>query len=155
MKHIKATEHPNQPRFPIALVVSEFNRDITQALQKGALQRLAEKGFSDADITLVEVPGAIEIPLVAQLLAKKRTHAVILVLGAVIRGETSHYDYVCKQVSDGCQHVAMAFDIPVIFKVVTTENETQAWDRVGGKHGHMGIEGVDCAIAMYSILQQL
>lgn len=154
MIHIKAKLGDGSSSFPIAIIVSQFNHEITQALQTGAMDRLAACGFSTTDITLIEVPGAIEIPLVAKILAKKNKYTAIIALGAVIRGETSHYDYVCQQVSDGCQRVAMEFEIPVVFGILTTENEEQAWDRLGGKHGHKGVDAVDCALAMQSILQQ-
>jgi len=155
MKEIKACVGESNNTFPIALVVSTFNQPITNALKEGTLQRLAELGFRSSEITLVEVPGAVEIPLVAQLLAKKKSVEAIITLGAVIRGETSHYDYVCDQVSQGCQRVMLDFDIPVIFGVLTTENEEQAWDRLGGMHGHKGRDMADCALMMHSIKQQL
>ena len=153
MIHIKASQD-NKSSFPIAIIVSQFNHEITQALLAGAMQRLTSTGFNPEDITLVEVPGAVEIPLIAKRLAKKNKYAVIIALGAVIRGETTHYDYVCQQVSDGCQRVTLKYETPVIFGVLTTENEEQAWDRLGGKHGHKGIDAVYCALAMHSILQQ-
>ena len=155
MRHIKAVANEDQKSFPLAIVVSRFNRAITHELLQGALKRLQACGFSEQDIMVVEVPGAIEIPLIIKCLAKQNNHQVLIALGAVIRGETSHYDYVCQQVSDGCQRVALEFDIPVIFKVLTTENEAQAWDRLGGKHGHSGVDAVDCALAMHSILQAI
>lgn len=154
MLHIKADTDNNQGSFPIAIIVSQFNHAITQELKNGAMKRLLDCGFNEQDITLVDVPGAIEIPLIAKILAKKNHYAAIIALGAVIRGETTHYDYVCQQVSDGCQRVALEFEMPVIFGVLTTENDDQAWDRLGGKHGHKGVDAVDCAIAMHSILQQ-
>jgi 6,7-dimethyl-8-ribityllumazine synthase len=138
--------------FPIAIVVSLFNRKVTQALQDGALEALKRAGFSSEDITVVEVPGAVEIPLAAKALAKKNKFSAIVALGAVIRGETSHYDYVCEQVSRGCQDVTFAFDTPVIFGVLTTENEAQAWDRLGGEHGHKGHDAVEAALAMVQVL---
>lgn len=153
MIHIKANAD-HHGSFPIAIVVSQFNHAITQELLAGAMKHLKTKGFNEHDITLVEVPGAIEIPLIVKKLAKKEQYAAIIALGAVIRGETTHYDYVCQQVSDGCQRVMLKFETPVIFGVLTTENEEQAWDRLGGKHGHKGVDAVDCALAMHSILQQ-
>lgn len=141
--------------FPIALVVSLFNRDVTDALKQGALARLTEYGFNQDDIILLEVPGAVEIPIVAKRLAMQRRVEVIVALGAVIRGETSHYDYVCQQVSDGCQQVALMHNLPVIFGVLTTENEAQAWSRLGGEHGHKGREAIECAVAMVQVLQQV
>ncbi len=155
MKEIKALAGKSNNTFPIALVVSTFNQPITNALKEGTLQRLTELGFIASDITIVEVPGAVEIPLIAQLLAKKKSVQVIIALGAVIRGETSHYDYVCDQISQGCQRVMLDFEIPVIFGVLTTENEEQAWDRLGGQHGHKGRDMADCAVMMQSIKQQL
>lgn len=144
-----------QKSFPIAIVVSRFNNVITDALLQGALARLDQIGFNSTDISVVEVPGAIEIPLIIQTLAKKNKYSAFIALGAVIRGETTHYDYVCQQVSDGCRQVALDCGVPVIFGVLTTENEAQAWDRLGGFHGHKGSESVDCAVEMVSILQQL
>ena len=141
--------------FSIAIIVSEFNREITQKLWHGAYEYLMACGFSKQDVLLVEVPGAIEIPITAQRLAKSGRFEVIVALGAVIRGETSHYDYVCRIVSDGCLRVALDFDLPVIFGVLTTENEQQAWDRVGGVHGHKGIEAVDCALKMQQVLTHI
>ena len=154
MKHITA-DSPDLGSFPIAIVVSAFNRLITDELKHGALKELTKRGFEDKDLPLIEVPGAIEIPLVVKRLAMQKKVAAIITLGAVIRGETSHYDYVCEQVSTGCQRVALDYDIPVIFGVLTTENEAQAWDRLGGKEGHKGAEAADCAIAMCKILEQL
>jgi 6,7-dimethyl-8-ribityllumazine synthase len=142
-------------QFPIALVVSRFNEDITRLLLEGATKRLKEFGFSNDDITIVWVPGAIEIPIAAQRLAQLGTFEAIVCLGAVIRGETSHYDYVCEQVSQGAQHVALQNDLPVIFGVLTTENEDQARDRLGGKHGHKGREAIDTAVEIVNVLKQI
>lgn len=155
MKQITAATMVPRTSFPIAIVVSLFNREITQLLQTGAINRLLEQGILLSDIMVVEVPGAVEIPLVAQKLAKSKNYAAIIALGAVIRGETSHYDYVCQQVSHGCQQVALTYEIPVIFGVLTTDNEEQALARVGGQHGHKGHDAADCALAMHAILQQL
>lgn len=155
MKVIKMQNDSVNRSFPIAVVVSTFNETVTSALKEGAIHRLEELGFNSEDITLVEVPGAVEIPFVVQLLAKKNQVQAIIALGAVIRGETTHYDYVCDQVSQGCQRVMLDYNIPVIFGVLTTENDEQALDRVGGKHGHKGRDAVDCALAMHSIQSQL
>lgn len=154
MRYITGLENMQQT-FPVAIVVSRFNTKITERLYKGALQHLRELGFADQEITLIEVPGAVEIPLVAQRLAKQGQHEAIIALGAVIRGETSHYDYVCQLVSDGCQQVALTYDLPVVFGVLTTENVKQAIDRVGGQHGHKGVEAVDAALEMVAVLKQL
>jgi 6,7-dimethyl-8-ribityllumazine synthase len=154
MTYIKSTTDHHEV-FPVAVVVSLFNRPITQALEDGARDALTKAGFPKESITWVEVPGAVEIPLVAKQLAKQRKFSAILALGAVIRGETTHYDYVCTQVSSGCQQVALMFDVPVIFGVLTTENEAQAWDRLGGAHGHKGHDAVAAARSMVHVLRTL
>jgi 6,7-dimethyl-8-ribityllumazine synthase len=149
------TAHDLKTQFNIALVVSRFNEAVTSRLVEGAVERLKELSFSDEQITLVWVPGAVEIPVVAQRLARTNTYEVIVGLGAVIRGETGHYDYVCQQVCDGCLRVALEYDIPVIFGVLTTDNEEQAMARSGGAHGHKGREAVDCAFEMASVMRQI
>jgi 6,7-dimethyl-8-ribityllumazine synthase len=141
--------------FPIGVVVSRFNAPITQALKEGAVSRLIAQGFNHEDIQVMEVPGAVEIPLVALKLAKAKRVQAIIALGAVIRGETTHYDYVCEQVSQGCQRVSLDYEIPVIFGVLTTENDEQAWDRIGGAHGHKGVDAADCAIEMVQLLKTM
>lgn len=141
--------------FPVAIVVSRFNEEITSRLCEGALQRLKELEIPNHLITVVWVPGAVEVPIVAKQLARTQRFAAIITLGAVVRGETGHYDFVCKQVSDGCQQIALQFDVPVIFGILTTENKEQALDRAGGKHSHKGREAVDAAFEMVSVLQQL
>ncbi len=145
----------NVSQIKIAIVVSEFNQSITGKLLEGAVSRLNQLNFNANQITIVKVPGAVEIPLIAKLLAKSEKYDAIICLGAVIRGDTSHYDYVCQQVSQGCQQVMMEFDIPVIFGILTTENEEQAEDRVGGKEGHKGIDAADAAIEMIKVMHLL
>lgn len=137
----------------IAIIVSRFNQEITQRLLQGAEERLSEVGLSHDQFPVTWAPGAIELPLAAQQFAKREEFSAIICLGAVIRGETDHYDYVCQQVSYGCQRVALDFDIPVIFGVLTTENEEQALARTGGAHGHKGREAADAAMEMIAIMQ--
>lgn len=141
--------------FPIALVVSKFNSTITSELKKGAKERLIMRGILIEDLYEVEVPGAIEIPLVTLKLAATKKFKAIIVLGAVIRGETDHYDYVCQMVSAGCNKVSLDFEIPIIFGILTTDSEDQAYDRIGGKHGHKGVDAADCAIEMVQILKNI
>ena len=144
-----------ETQFKLAIVVSRFNQEITQALYEGALQRLKELEFHEQHITVAWVPGAVEIPLTAHLLAKTGAYAAIICLGAVVRGETSHYDYVCDQVSHGCKEVALRHEIPIIFGVLTTENEEQAMARAGGAHGNKGKDAIDAAFDMISVIQQI
>jgi 6,7-dimethyl-8-ribityllumazine synthase len=139
----------------IAIVTSRFNDSVTKLLHEGALMRLQELGVDAEAVEKVWVPGAVEIPLVAQRLAAQKKYDAIICLGAVIRGETTHYDYVCEQVSQGCQHVALRYDVPVIFGVLTTENEAQALDRLGGSKGHKGRDAADAAYEMISVMRQL
>ena len=137
--------------FNIAIVVSRFNEGVTEALLNSALQRLKELNFPEQRITILRVPGAIEIGLAAQQIAISDENCLaIICLGAVIRGETTHYDYVCQQVSYACQKVALEESIPVIFGVLTTDNEEQAKARI-----YKGHDAVDAAMEMISILDQL
>ena len=139
----------------LAIVSSEFNEKLTTILLQGALERLAELGIAESAITIIRVPGAIEIPITAQRLARTEKYAVIIGLGIVIRGETSHYDYVCSQVSMGCQRVALDYNLPIIFGVLTTENEEQALARLGGGHGHKGYDAADAAVALVKALKSI
>lgn len=148
-------ESKSKLSFKVAVVVSRFNPEITGGLLEGALTRLKELGFPDSDITVAWVPGAIEIPITAQRLAQLGTFEAIIALGAVIRGETSHYDYVCEQASQGCLNVSLQNDIPVIFGVLTTENDEQAKDRIGGRHGHKGRDAVDSAVEVVAVLRKI
>jgi 6,7-dimethyl-8-ribityllumazine synthase len=141
--------------FPIAIVVSTFNEEITEKLLEGARSRLSSLGFSDDQVTVLRVPGAVEIPLAAQKIAQLGIVEAVVTLGAVIRGETSHYDTVCQMVSQGCQQVSLQNDLPVIFGVLTVETEAQALDRLGGNHGHKGIDAVDAACEMVQLFKQL
>lgn len=141
--------------FSIAIVVSRFNEEITQKLYEGAIARLEESGLGSTRVTTVWVPGAIEIPLTAQRLARTGKFAAIICLGAVIQGDTKHFDYVCQQASYGCQRVSLTEDLPVIFGVLTTNTEEQAYDRAGGKQGHIGKSAVDTALHMISTLHQI
>jgi 6,7-dimethyl-8-ribityllumazine synthase len=131
--------------YKVALVVSEFCAEISGELEAGALKRLTELGVVDVEV----------YPLIAKLLARKDCYDALLCFGTVIRGETGHYDYVCDQVSQGCQRVMLEFEVPVIFGVLTTENIEQARERVGGKHGHKGIYCADAAVHMIELVAKL
>lgn len=139
----------------IALIVSQYNSDITDALFHGAFNHLLQAGFLEKNITIIHVPGAVEISLIAQALAKSQQYLAIIALGCVIQGDTDHYDYVCEQVSNGCQRVMLDYHLPVIFGVLTTQNQQQAKERVGGKHGHKGIEAASAALTMIDLMKQL
>lgn len=141
--------------FSIAIVISRFNTPITKRLLDSALDRLKGLHFDDNLVQVFHVPGAVEIPLVCEKLAKTNQFKAIITLGAVIRGETTHYDYVCQMASDGCLSVSLKYQIPVIFGVLTTENAKQALARSGGEHSDKGIESVDAAIEMVKMTEHL
>ncbi|KTD69663.1 riboflavin synthase beta chain (6,7-dimethyl-8-ribityllumazine synthase) [Legionella steelei] len=155
MQITAAAEDTIVSSFPIAIITSIFNRQVTKALQEGAISQLLKRGFNGHDINSFEVPGAVEIPLITKRIAMQKKVQSIITLGAVIRGETSHYDLVCNMVSQGCLQVSLEYNIPVIFGVLTTDNEEQAWDRLGGKGGHKGVDVANAAIAMHQTLSQL
>ncbi len=155
MKIITTRPHINKDSIRIAVVVSQFNYFITSRLHLGCVDHLLKSGVDAEHITVVEVPGAFELPLVAKKLLQTQNYDVIITLGAVIRGETDHYDYVCHQASLGCQQVALDTGCPVIFGVLTTENEDQALARVGGRHGHKGVDAAAAALMMFDIIDQI
>ncbi len=138
-----------------AIVVSRFNEFITSKLLGAALDGLTRHGVSESDIDTAWVPGAFEIPLVAQKLAARKKYDAIITLGAVIRGSTSHYDYVCNEVAKGVAKVQLDSGVPVIFGVVTTENIEQAIERAGTKAGNKGYDAAISAIEMANLLKGL
>lgn len=140
--------------YPLAIVVSRFNADVTETLLQGALETLRKLQFDEKEITVIHVPGAIEIPLAAQRLSRSKRFKAIICLGAVIRGETDHYDYVCSQVSEGCQRVALDESIPVLFGILTG-TEKQVWERAGGKEGNKGADAVNAMVEMVQALLKI
>ena len=139
----------------IAIVASRFNEFITSKLLSGALDTLKRHGVSDDDIETAWVPGAFEIPLAASKMASSGRYDAVIALGAVIRGSTSHYDYVCSEVSKGIAQVSLSSGIPVMFGVITTENIEQAIERAGTKAGNKGSDCAQSAIEMVNLLREL
>ncbi|MDD7403586.1 MAG: 6,7-dimethyl-8-ribityllumazine synthase [Butyribacter sp.] len=139
----------------IAIVGARFNEFIVSKLISGAQDGLVRHGVNDDDITLVWVPGAFEIPLAAKKLAMSGKYDAVICLGAVIRGATSHYDYVCAEVSKGIAAVSLEAGIPVMFGVVTTDNIEQAIERAGTKAGNKGYDCALGAIEMINLAKQL
>ncbi len=137
-----------------AIVVSRFNEFITESLLKGALDSLYRHGVKEEDITVVRVPGAYEIPLTADKLAKSKKYDSVICIGAVIRGSTSHYDFVAGE-SAKVGNIGLQNSIPVIFGVLTTENIEQAIERAGTKAGNKGAEAATTAIEMVNLLKQI
>jgi len=139
----------------IALLAARFNETITKSLLDGALSALRRHGLDDASITVAWVPGAFELPIVAKRLAASGEFDAVVCLGAVIRGSTTHYDYVCNQASSGIARVALDTGVPIIFGVLTTENIEQAIERSGTKAGNKGFDSAVAAIEMADLLRQL
>ena len=138
-----------------AIVASRFNEFITSKLLEGALDMLRRHGAAENAVDVVWVPGAFEIPLAAKKLASCGKYDAVICVGAVIRGATSHYDYVCSEVSKGVAQAALATGIPVIFSVVTTENIEQAVERAGTKAGNKGADGAMAAMEMANLLKKI
>lgn len=138
-----------------AIVVARFNHFITDRLVEGCLDALKRHEVKDEDISIVRVPGAFEIPLVAKKLAKNDDIDAVICLGAVIRGDTPHFDYVCAEVSKGVAQVGLESEKPVIFGVVTTDNIDQAVQRAGVKSGNKGAEAAISAIEMANLVDLL
>ncbi|MEO5362135.1 MAG: 6,7-dimethyl-8-ribityllumazine synthase [Magnetococcus sp. DMHC-8] len=138
-----------------AIIVSRFNSFITERLHEGALDCLLRHGATRADITLIRVPGAFEIPLAAQKAAQSGRFDAILCLGAVIRGATPHFDYVAGEVTKGVAQVSLASGLPIGFGVLTTDTVEQAIDRAGTKAGNKGWETAMSALEMVNLLRQL
>lgn len=139
----------------VALVAARFNEFITSKLIGGAMDGLTRHGVQEEDISLAWVPGAFEIPLIASKMAKSGKYDAVIALGAVIRGSTSHYDYVCSEVSKGVANVALSSDIPVMFGVLTTDTIEQAIERAGTKAGNKGAECAQGAIEMVNLIRAL
>jgi 6,7-dimethyl-8-ribityllumazine synthase len=141
--------------FKFAIVIARFNSFITDRLLSGALDALKRSGVPADSIEIVKVPGSWELPLTAKTLAATNRYAAIIALGAVIRGETPHFDHVANQASSGLATVALESRIPVAFGVLTTNTVEQAIDRAGGKSGNKGYDAAITAIEMADLLRRL
>ncbi len=139
----------------IGIVVARFNEFITSKLLSGAEDALVRHGVKEENIDTAWVPGAFEIPLIAKKMAESGRYDAVIALGSVIRGATSHYDYVCSEVSKGVANVALQSGVPVMFGVLTTENIEQAVERAGSKAGNKGAECATGAIEMINLIRQL
>ncbi|MVB10175.1 6,7-dimethyl-8-ribityllumazine synthase [Caprobacter fermentans] len=137
----------------IGIVAARFNEFITSKLLSGALDGLKRHDVSGDSIDVAWVPGAFEIPLIASKMAKSGKYDAVICLGAVIRGSTSHYDYVCNEVSKGIAQTELASGVPVMFGVLTTENIEQAIERAGTKAGNKGFDCAEGAIEMVNLIR--
>lgn len=138
-----------------ALAVSRFNDLVTSRLVEGALAAFRRHGLAEDDLEVAWTPGAFELPLVAHRLATSRQFDAVVCLGAVIRGETAHFDYVAGEAARGIQQVTLETGVPCIFGVLTTDTLEQALDRAGGKHGNKGWEAATAAMEMAGLLDSL
>jgi 6,7-dimethyl-8-ribityllumazine synthase len=139
----------------LAIVVSRFNRLVTDRLLAGAQDAIARHGVDGEKVDVAWVPGSVELPLVARRLAERRRYDAIVCLGAVIRGETPHFDYVANQAAAGTSRVALDTGVPVVFGVITANTLEQALERAGGKAGNKGYDAVVTAIEMANLLEGL
>ena len=153
MKTIEGALTTNGEKF--CIIIARFNEFIGSKLLSGAIDELRRHGISESDIDVVWVPGAFEIPIVAKKCAKSGKYSAIITLGAVIKGSTSHYDYVCAEVSKGVATVGLETEVPVIFGVLTTDNIEQAIERAGTKAGNKGSYAAKSAIEMANLLKQI
>lgn len=139
----------------VGIVAARFNEFITSKLLGGALDGLKRHDVPEENVDVAWVPGAFEIPLIAAKMAKSGKYDAVICLGAVIRGATSHYDYVCNEVSKGIAQVSLQSEIPVMFGVLTTDNIEQAIERAGSKAGNKGYECATGAIEMVNVIREM
>ena len=139
----------------IAIAVARWNQHITFELKDGAVKTLLAAGFAADDVDVYEVPGAVELTFAASQLIETEVYDAVIVFGCVIRGDTPHFDYVCQSVTQGITHLNADIDTPVIFGVLTGNNEQQALDRIGGPAGHKGVEAAQTAMEMIRFRRSL
>lgn len=139
----------------IAVVVSRFNESVTEKLEKGALETLKEIGYKEDELLVVRVPGAVEIPLVTKTLLSNSQCDGVVALGVVIKGETTHYDYVCQSVERGLSELMLEYMVPIAFGVLTTENQEQALNRAGGSKGHKGVDAAEVVVEMLNTIKKI
>ena len=153
MQALEGDQSPAVGRF--AIVAAKFNRELVDRLVDGAFEAFRKAGVRESAIDLVRVPGSFEIPLVCQKLAATGKYAAVVALGAVIRGDTDHYQYVCRAATQGVLDANLTTGVPVIFGVLTCEREEQALARAGGSEGNKGADAALAAIEMANLLKKL
>ena len=146
---------PDGKNLKIAIVVSRWNEDVTGALLDGAKQALEQAGVTSANTFISYVPGTFELGLGAQYAAQNNAVDAVITLGCVIQGETRHFDFICDAAANGIMNVGLKYNKPVIFGVLTTDNQEQALDRAGGKHGNKGVEAAVTALQMLALNQNV
>ncbi|MFI5378800.1 MAG: 6,7-dimethyl-8-ribityllumazine synthase [Tepidisphaerales bacterium] len=138
----------------IAVVAARFNETIVEELLRGCLARLKQLGIEGPRVVVHRVPGAFELPLAAKVLAQTERFGAVICLGAVVRGDTPHFEYVAGEAARGIAAVALSEKLPVIFGVLTTNDEKQAWERCGGAHGHAGVRAAEAAVEMICMIRK-
>ena len=136
------------PGVRVAVVATRWNAEVVDELLRGCVERLGERGLAPADVHVHRVPGAFELPVTAQRLARTGRYAAVICLGCVVRGDTPHFDYVAGEAARGIQAVALDTALPILFGVLTVNTQQQALDRAGGAHSHVGISSADAAVEM-------
>lgn len=146
---------PDAHRMKFGIVVSDWNREITWELLRGALDTLKKHGATDKNIIVKHVPGSFELTIGGQLIAENEEVDAVICLGCIIQGETPHFSYICQGVTQGITQLNLEYNIPFIFGVLTTLNQQQATDRAGGKHGNKGDEAAITAIKMSALQRDM
>lgn len=151
LSDVQVDQSIDNGKFKFAIVVADWNEQVTEALYSGAYQTLANAGVPRENIERVNVPGTFELSLGGQWMAERKDIDAVICLGCVIQGETRHFDFICDAVANGVTNVSLKYNKPVIFGVLTTDSMKQALDRAGGKHGNKGDEAAATAIQMLQI----
>ena len=155
LSDFSGSEIPSAAKYHFGIVTAEWNAEITNALYQGAYSNLLKYGALAENIYSYPVPGSFELTSGADLLLKNHKLDAVICLGCVIQGETRHFDFICNAVANGISNVAIKYSKPVIFGVLTTDNQQQAIDRAGGKHGNKGDEAAIAAIKMANLAETL
>ena len=153
--HAPQNPLPKVENARVGIVVANWNSHITYPLRDGALAVLREQGFAEEDVEVFYVPGAVELTFAASHLIEASQFDAVIVFGCVVRGDTPHFDYVCQSVTQGVTALNADCDTPVIFGLLTVENEHQAFERIGGPHGHKGREAAEAAIHMIDFARSI
>lgn len=155
LSYVDLTKVPSAEQMVIGIVVSDWNDKITYRLLDGAVATLLAMGCIEENIIVRHVPGAFELPLGAQFFAQNTAVDGVIVLGCVIRGGTPHFDYVCSGATQGVVNVQLAWNVPIAFGLLTVDDEQQAIDRAGGKHGNKGDEAAATVVAMVALQEEM
>ena len=145
---------PHIQKLKVAIVVARWNSQVTEPLLNGAINRIIEEGYSRDDISVQRVPGTVELTYAAAQMARSGDYDAVIMIGCVIRGGTPHFDYVCDNATQGCAILNATQEVPIIFCVLTTDDEQQALDRAGGALCNKGTEAAEAAIEMAAIARQ-